>query len=256
MPKAGEINYLQMAGEHGIAFATNKPFSHPECGQHFVALGAIRMLLPPPPARLLDLGCGTGWTSCMFAQMGYDVVGQDIAPDMIHCANVNKQRYQVSNVRFIVSDYESVDFDGQFDCAVFFDSLHHAENERLALETVYRALRKGGMCITHEPGKGHAEAEQSREAVEKYGVTEKDMPPCYIISIAKEIGFIKQSCQPFPERIVEYFIEPANDGRDVKSLPWHKRLGRAWRRERNRRRFFNSRHRRAMRDEGLVILVK
>ena len=108
MPKAGEIRYLQASGEHGAAFAADKPFSDPDCGQHLVALGALRMLLPPPPARLLDLGCGTGWTSCMFAQMGYDVVGQDIAPDMIHYANIKKQRYRVPHVRFITSDYESM----------------------------------------------------------------------------------------------------------------------------------------------------
>jgi SAM-dependent methyltransferase len=166
MPKAGEITYLQLAGEASIEHATNKPFSDERCGQFLIALGAIRMRLPPPPARLLDLGCGTGWTSCLFAKMGYDVVGQDIAPDMIHYANVNKQRYQTPNVRFTVCDYEDMQFADEFDGAVFFDCLHHAEDERLALKMVYRALRPGGICVTHEPGgsaiqchgKGHASA--------------------------------------------------------------------------------------------------
>ena len=40
-------------------------------------------LLPAPPCRLLDAGCGTGWTSLFFARHRWEVVGCDIAPDMI-----------------------------------------------------------------------------------------------------------------------------------------------------------------------------
>ena len=186
MPKAGEISYLQMLGEIGVAAAMNKPYSDPDCARHLISLGTIRTLLPDPPARLLDLGCGTGWTSCMFAQMGFDVVGQDIAPDMIHYANVNKQRRQITNARFVVCDYESMHFEDEFDCALFYDSLHHAEDEKLALQMVHLALRDGGTCVTHEPGKGHAEAETSRHAAHAYGVTEKDMPPYHIMALARE----------------------------------------------------------------------
>lgn len=256
MPKAGEIRYLQLAGEHGITFAANKPYSDPNCGQHFVALGAIRMLLPPPPARLLDLGCGTGWTSCLLAQMGYDVVGQDIAPDMIHYANVNKQRYQVANVRFIVADYESMECGDQFDCALFYQSLHHAENERMALESVYRALRDDGICVVHEPGEGHAEAEWSREAAARFGVTEKDMPPYHVITLAQEVGFQSHSYQPFPEQIVKYLVDTTTHTRNISSLPWSKRIRRRWRDRRNRRRFMESLHENAMRKGGLVVLEK
>ena len=39
--------------------------------------------LPDPPARILDMGCGGGWTSIFFAKRGYEVVGQDISQDMI-----------------------------------------------------------------------------------------------------------------------------------------------------------------------------
>lgn len=203
MPKAGELTYLQMLGAQGIKHAVNKPFSDPSCGQYLVSLGAIRMLLPRPPARLLDLGCGPGWTSWFFAKMGYDVVGQDIAPDMIHYACVNKQRYQVDNAVFSVSDYEDMPYSEEFDCAVFFDSLHHAENERLALENTYRALKPGGVCITREPGEGHSTTEAARIVTQKYGVTEKDMPPEKIMGIAREVGFRKASAYPLWDVVID-----------------------------------------------------
>jgi SAM-dependent methyltransferase len=206
MPKAGELAYLRMIGLDGVRHAANKPFSDPGCGRYLVALGLIRMLLPPPPARLFDLGCGPGWTSWFFAKMGYDVVGQDIAPDMIYHARVNQRRYQVENAMFVVGDYEEIRYSEEFDCAVFFDSLHHAEDERLALEKTCRALKPGGVCVTHEPGEGHAESEASQMAVQRYGVTEKDMPPYRIIAIAKEVGFRDAVTYPLLDVLLEQVL--------------------------------------------------
>jgi SAM-dependent methyltransferase len=90
---------------------------------------------------------------------------------------------------FIVSDYESLGMEEQFDCAVFYDSLHHAVDENTALKGVYRALKPGGVCITVEPGKGHHLSRDSQNAIVAYGVTEKEMPPCHIIRIGEQIGF-------------------------------------------------------------------
>ena len=79
MAKQGEIDYLKNIGQDGIQHAVHKPFSDPECGKYLSELGAVFTLLPPPPARLLDIGCGTGWTSRFFARRGYEVVGIDMA---------------------------------------------------------------------------------------------------------------------------------------------------------------------------------
>lgn len=39
--------------------------------------------LPPAPARIADLGCGTGSLSVLLAEEGYDVRGVDLAPEMV-----------------------------------------------------------------------------------------------------------------------------------------------------------------------------
>jgi len=44
--------------------------------------------LPPPPARVADLGCGTGTLSVLLAQEGYAVSGVDLSPEMIARARV------------------------------------------------------------------------------------------------------------------------------------------------------------------------
>ena len=189
--KQGEIDYMHNIGDEGAIGAYDKPFSHFTCSKNLVDLGIIMTLLPQPPARLLDLGCGTGWTSAFFARRGYHVTGQDIAPDMIEYAERNRARYEARNLDFVVSDYESMTFEQPFDCAIFYDSLHHAVDERAALASVYRALRPGGVLITHEPGAGHSKSPDSIRAMELFGVTEKDMPPLHIRNICLDIGFSK-----------------------------------------------------------------
>ncbi|MBI5586997.1 MAG: class I SAM-dependent methyltransferase [Deltaproteobacteria bacterium] len=189
MAKQGEREYLKNIGAESASHAYNKPYSDNECGGYLMELGAIMSLLPPPPARLLDLGCGTGWTSCFFARRGYEVTGQDIAEEMIELAKKKGAQERLANLRFTACDYEDMGLDNEFDCAVFFDSLHHAENEEGALKMVYRALKPGGVCVTAEPGVWHERRKETKEAVRKYNVTEKDTPPSKVIRLGKKAGF-------------------------------------------------------------------
>jgi SAM-dependent methyltransferase len=204
MPKTGEMTYFEQIGEAGRRSSLRKPFSKGQraegttCGDHLMAFGGLAMLLHPTPSRLLDLGCGTGWTSCFFARMGYDVVGQDISSQAIDLAREFAADEGLDDLTFIAGDYESLDEENCFDNAVFFDSLHHSVDERLALESVFRALRPGGICVTREPGVGHAAAQASIHATETYGVTERDMPPTRIAAHAFEIGFRQVNVYPFP----------------------------------------------------------
>lgn len=187
MPKTGEINYVKAIGETGATHALYKPYSDRECGRYLADLGLVMGLLPPPPARVLDLGVGTGWTTVALARRGYEAVGQDICADMIDLAHRNRQESGVGSASFVVQDYEGMRFREEFDAALFYDALHHAEDERQALAAVYAALKPGGICLTVEPGEGHAVA--SAQVVEKYGVTEKDMPPHHVIAVGRSVGF-------------------------------------------------------------------
>jgi SAM-dependent methyltransferase len=195
MAKPGEIAYLSKIGADGIQHAVRKPFSDHDCANYLFELGAVFTMLPPPPARLLDIGCGTGWTSRFFARRGYAVSGIDISADMIHHARLAAQRENV-DVVFQACDYEEVEFFEEFDCAVFFDSLHHAVDEQKAVDMACRALKRGGVCVTSEPGTGHQTQPGSIEAMERFGVTEKDMPPKKIVKLGQNAGFTKFRIMP------------------------------------------------------------
>jgi SAM-dependent methyltransferase len=197
MPKQAERDYLKKIGPSAVRYALDKPFPDPDCGRYLIQLGTVMSFLPRSPARLLDLGCGTGWTSVFFAKRGYEVLGLDIAADMILHARARADSQDLPNLTFQIGDYEEMEFTADFDAVVFFASLHHAVAEGQALRKAFQALKSRGICITCEPGRGHAETAVAREAVGHYGVTEKDMPPARITKLACEAGF--RRCRVVPD---------------------------------------------------------
>lgn len=209
MTKQAERDYLAKIGDGGRSHSFFKPFSNGDCGLTLASIGAVMSLMPPRPARVLDLGCGGGWTSIFFAKHGYDVVGQDLAPDMIALAQEAKAFNQLGdNLQFLLSDYESLDLPESFDCAVFFDCLHHADDEGAAIRSTFAALKPGGMLITHEPGEGHAMAHHSIEAMRLFGVNERDMPPSLIIQQAEKAGFVDPRIYPMQHDLMDIFYHP------------------------------------------------
>jgi SAM-dependent methyltransferase len=188
MAKINEIQYpekmaavLNVPQEAISRHLLEKPFLDPLRGRYFTDIGQLMGLLPPPDARILDLGVGVGWTSRFLFRCGYAVTGLDISPTMIDFAKAATETEfhpkipDSERLSFKVCDYELPFELGQFDVAVIYDALHHAEDEGSVIRNVLRALKPGGIFITMEPGRGHSKAAHSIEAMQRFGVTEKDM---------------------------------------------------------------------------------
>ncbi len=206
MTKEAERDYLRNTGEAWRRHSLGKPFSDGLCANNLAAIGALMRLLPAPPARLVDFGCGGGWTSVFFARYGFEVTGVDIAPDMVAVAEENRAlNAPDAMLGFVCGDYENPPQLSAFDCAVFFESLHHADSERDALRAAYNALRPGGVLLTYEPGEGHAAHPGSQAAMRDYGVNERDMPPRLIIATGREIGFAEPTIHPMPVQLYDIF---------------------------------------------------
>lgn len=102
--------------------------------------------------RVLDLGCGCGRTTRHIHNMGYDVVGVDIAPLLIESAQSLHP-----DIKFKVGDATHLEYlDESFDTVVFsfngLDYLYPLENRLQALNEIRRVLKPGGcfMYSSHE----------------------------------------------------------------------------------------------------------
>lgn len=197
-PKAGERAYYANLGSGGLEHAAGKPFSDGRCGYYLADMGALLLLLEPAPKRVLDLGCGTGWTSRFLAKAGYNVTGIDIAPEAVDLARRLAEAEGLKNVHFLLGDYEEKAEAGAFDYVLFYDALHHAEDELAAVRAAAHALRPGGALICFEPGSGHSRSQTSRQAVDQFGIHEKDMPPRKIAALGRAAGFRRCIHLPSP----------------------------------------------------------
>jgi SAM-dependent methyltransferase len=101
-------------------------------------------------ASIIDVGCGTGWTSLFLAEAGFAPVGIDLVPANVELARARAERWGLP-VRFEVADMETFDLGETFDAALIFDALHHARLQRDVLGNVARHLRPGGCLLLGEP---------------------------------------------------------------------------------------------------------
>lgn len=143
----GRIGRVPHAGDEG-----RKPFGR-EAG-YFTDWATVALMLESvalePGARVLDVGCGAGWTSVFLAESGYDVLGIDIVPASIELARERAERWGVP-ARFEVADMEELPPGERLDAALVYDALHHSRRQRDVLRSVAARIRPGGWLLLCEP---------------------------------------------------------------------------------------------------------
>lgn len=208
-PKQGEREYFARIGPAGIRHATLKPFSEENCAANLAHLDALFHFLAPPPKRLVEFGCGTGWLSLFLATRGYAVTGIDISPEAIAAAREQQELRGIAGAEFRVGDYEHSFASDSVDYALFFDSLHHAEDEQLAVQCAYNALKSGGAMIAFETREGHSQTENSIRAVAEFGVHEKDMSCAKIAALGHRAGFRRHLILPRAHETMRSLYRPS-----------------------------------------------
>jgi SAM-dependent methyltransferase len=197
-PKEGERTYFARLSEAERLHASRKPFGDEHTCRYLMNAATLLAVMRPPPARVVEFGCGTGWLTLWFAECGYDAVGVDISPEAIAFAEREQGRRNLRNVTFCVSDYENVRIEPAADYVVFHDALHHADSPEAALRAAHNGLVERGVVLCIEPGRGHHNSPASKRAVHDFGVHENDMPPDSIIRYARAAGFNSHLVLPWP----------------------------------------------------------
>ena len=109
----------------------------------------VKSLEITPPVRVLDLGCGDGTTAIPLAQMGAEVVGIDIASNLVEAGNKRAAAAGLNRVKFQegdASNLQGVD-DDSFDLTLsVFGAMFAPKPFDVAREMV-RVTKPGGRIV-------------------------------------------------------------------------------------------------------------
>jgi ubiquinone/menaquinone biosynthesis C-methylase UbiE len=107
-------------------------------------------VLPPAPARIADLGCGTGSVSVLLAEAGYDVTGLDFSAAMVSAALAKAAAAGV-DARFVAGDASDPQLDaGGFDVVLCRHVLWALPEREVALGRWITLLGPGGRLVLVE----------------------------------------------------------------------------------------------------------
>jgi ubiquinone/menaquinone biosynthesis C-methylase UbiE len=116
-----------------------------------ITLKTMRLMDLRPGQRVLDLGCGSGWATRLLARevmdgpaaSGSEVVGIDIADEMIHIAREASK--DLPNVRYAVgSAMELPEQEMTFDRVLSIESFYYYPDQGRALDEILRVMAPGG----------------------------------------------------------------------------------------------------------------
>jgi SAM-dependent methyltransferase len=107
----------------------------------------VREHVLPPPASILDLGCGAGRTSQALARAGWKTIALDLSQPLLRVAH---DRFP--NLPLVLADATALTFQSRaFDAVLFsfngLDYIYPEAAREQCLAEVYRVLRPGGVFI-------------------------------------------------------------------------------------------------------------
>lgn len=113
---------------------------------YFRYVNFILNFLPRHPARILDLGCGSAWSTWLLRMAGQEAYGTDLHAHAVEARRVD------AGLPYVAADARRIPFaDGSFDAVGLYQVLEHIPEPRRALGECLRVLRPGGRLIVVGP---------------------------------------------------------------------------------------------------------
>lgn len=171
---------------------------------------AFRTLEIPAGASVLDLGSGTGWSSLLLAEAGYQPTGLDLAPGNVKIAQLHAERWN-SPAEFVTGDVDNLDLGRKFNAVLMFDALHHVEDPAAVVGRVGQHLVPGGWALFGEPSLLHLLSPNARRVTREKGWIENG------IGVRALRGWCTQAGMPTTRR----FFEPTRPYADrLRQFGW------------------------------------
>ena len=98
------------------------------------------------PLRVLDIGCGAGTSSHLWAQAGHAVHGVDISADLVDLARRRADELRLDGIEFSVQDATRLPFeDASVDVCIMPELLEHIADWQACVDECARVLRPHGV---------------------------------------------------------------------------------------------------------------
>lgn len=99
-------------------------------------------------AQVLEVGCGAGSATCLFAASGAEVTAIDLTEQAVRVTQENVRLQGFDGVSVLRMDAEHLDFpDARFDFVYAWGVIHHSSAPEQAFAELSRVLRPGGNCL-------------------------------------------------------------------------------------------------------------
>jgi len=159
--------------------------------------------------NILELGCGKGFNSSFLAKEfpKKNFHGIDITHKHLSIANQNAQG--LDNLYFSYGDFHDLEFkESTFDLIFELESICHAFDQKIVLESVYKTLKSKGLFVLYEGFRMNNFDNLSDNLIKASRLTEKSMAVNSFfeidkwLKIAADVGFNIRICEDISEAIM------------------------------------------------------
>jgi SAM-dependent methyltransferase len=148
-----------------------------------------------PASSVLEIGCGTGLFTEMFAQSGAGILAVDLSAELLAAARDRN----LPRVRFVERNFEDCAVEGPFDAVIGSSVLHHLDLER-TWGKIHSLLKPGGVMSFAEPNMLNPQIYCERHFRQFFPQTSPDETAFVRFKLKGDLeraGFTRVSIRPF-----------------------------------------------------------